>query len=321
MAMPPTIAQRMIFATPVLHYIGDTLAYLRLNFVNEQDRYFGEPLKVLLKDLVIPVRSYLMEPSFRDRFHLAGVGIAFIPKNELDAAITKREPPLMIHIQFANKVSADSAVVLLRRDHIQWLAAEERFYGEGIIQGMVLPDYSRRHLSVPLLRADTTGYLYIDRFSTLMQGKDDGQKGSAAGAHYPDDIDAFIAALHNDAAKFETVTVQSKIIVMDAGGPPSGNLLRPLSLDIGQVKKRYPNLLLMGKLVRQLDDEERDYYADLLLYSLVGMSTTDFPKWCTRQKWLGRSLDTGLSYKKLDIRMWRAYMGMLGRGIGQGSNF
>ena len=87
------------------------------------------------------------------------------------------------------------------------------------------------------------------------------------------------------------------------------------------VKKHYPMLLLISKLVQRLDDEERDYYADLLLYSLVGVCRAAPMSFCSREKWLGRNPDNGLSYKKTDIRMWRDYLDGLYWGIERGSIF
>jgi hypothetical protein len=80
-------------------------------------------------------------------------------------------------------------------------------------------------------------------------------------------------------------------------------------------------LPLISKLVQRLDDNERDYYADLLLYSLTGMSCTDFSSWAGREKWLGRNPDNAMSHKKTDIRMWHAYLDALYWGIGCGSIF
>lgn len=314
------VSQRTCSDIPLLHYIGDTLAYVKTNFIDQKDRYVGKPFTVLLKDMQIPVGSYLIAPGWSDYKHFKQLIFSFYPAGEMSSRITNDKKPLIICIEFERKLLQDSAMVLRKQGHGAWRPEEERFYGRSILKDIVLTDYSRHRPHMPLLRVDTTGYVYHDLGpSFVMQGKADAGVGGPVA--YPADIDAFLEGLHNDAAKFKLVLVMDKVIYTDGGGKPSGNLLQPVSLNMSTVKKNYPAVLLISKLVQRLGDDERDYYADLLLYSLIGVGCGDFQSWSTREKWLSRNPDNTLSHKKTDLQMWRGALDLLYWGIECGSNF
>jgi hypothetical protein len=57
-----------------------------------------------------------------------------------------------------------------------------------------------------------------------------------------------------------------------------------------------------------LNDSARDWYADLLLYNLTGMSTMNIVGCDTRIDWIGIKRSAGISYKEVDVEIWRKYL-------------
>src|SRR5579863_4592166 len=106
-------------------------------------------------------------------------------------------------------------------------------------------------------------------------------------------IDSFISTLHNIKAESTIAMVLPKRTA-DGGKVYFSTPERVLTNSSGrsvrtsQLKKEYNKYLLISKLIQSLDDSERDWYADLLLYNLnlPDISTSNILGCDNRQKWL-----------------------------------
>lgn len=130
-------------------------------------------------------------------------------------------------------------------------------------------------------------------------------------------IDSFLLTLHNKDVRFAIAIVEPKQWFDSATGKFNHSTLQPQvwSVNLYWISENFPKYLLVQKLVKLLDDTARDWYANLLLFSLTGaqipVNSTGFRffKIDTREKWLQRSSEnTEITYKEMDAVMWRNYL-------------
>src|SRR5450631_1051942 len=78
-------------------------------------------------------------------------------------------------------------------------------------------------------------------------------------------IDSFVNTLHNkDVTSVLESVAPEKTFDSLTGKFYSHSIERVLtSIDVSKLRKAYPKYLIVEKLVRLLDDSERDWYADL----------------------------------------------------------
>jgi hypothetical protein len=113
---------------PLEHFNGDTLAYVKANFVQNKDRYLHKPLSVLLTDLGVPVVSYFPGGQFIDPAHFSDIMVSFYPRGELHRRIAKHQKPLIIRLAFDSSMNRDSAMTVYKLGHGDWEDADRRFY-------------------------------------------------------------------------------------------------------------------------------------------------------------------------------------------------
>src|ERR1700761_6346134 len=98
-------------------------------------------------------------------------------------------------------------------------------------------------------------------------------------------IDSFINTLHNADAKSVIAWVAPRK-TFDSGRIYGQTAERVVtSIKVIPIMKAFPKYLLISKLFQSLDDPERDWYVDLLLYSLTGKSTKNIFGCSTREQW------------------------------------
>jgi hypothetical protein len=85
------------------------------------------------------------------------------------------------------------------------------------------------------------------------------------------------------------------------------------STNLLKIQKTYPKYLMIGKLVQLLDDSNRDWYANLLLYSLTNKSSSNIIGCSSRGDWLKIKTNTKYTYKQIDLEIWHKYFSGLSR--------
>jgi hypothetical protein len=121
-------------------------------------------------------------------------------------------------------------------------------------------------------------------------------------------VDSFINTLHNQDVRSELAFVAPKK-TFDSGKVYAHTVERVLtSANLGQIRKAFPKYLLVQKLVEALNDPERDWYADLLLYDLTLVPAFNIFGCDTRDKWLTIDREGIFTYKEEDMQFWRIYL-------------
>ena len=121
-------------------------------------------------------------------------------------------------------------------------------------------------------------------------------------------VDSFINTLHNVNAK-SVVAWVAPAKRPDSTKIYGSSVERILTnVHIREIKKVYPKYALIRKLIECLDDSDRDWYADLLLYSLADTSSMNIIPCNTRDQWLKTSLTLHVTHKAVDVEMWHKYL-------------
>ena len=124
--------------------------------------------------------------------------------------------------------------------------------------------------------------------------------------------DRFLQTLHNKDADLIVEFVAPEKLFNNKGKFQPFTIKRILtSVDVDLVQKHYPKYLLIEKLMQLLNDPERDWYANLLLYNLTEKCPSEpcvnTLRVNTRTAWLKAMPDGMRTYKAGDVEMWKKY--------------
>ena len=127
---------------PSLESLGnDSLKYVKLNFIDKKDKYIGQPFNVLLRDLQIEIKSYLIGVNMKKRNEAPDASFSFLDDETLTTKIINNEQPLLIHVRWERPLSMEFAVELARKTNRKWTKEVEKYYGKQIIKDLLLTDY------------------------------------------------------------------------------------------------------------------------------------------------------------------------------------
>ncbi len=84
---------------------NDTLKYIKESIIDQNQRYNGQPLEVLLNDLPHSINSYGHTPSFRPADVLKGTTLYFYNYSEIQNRIAKKINPLVIVIVWKKPIT------------------------------------------------------------------------------------------------------------------------------------------------------------------------------------------------------------------------
>jgi len=131
-------------------------------------------------------------------------------------------------------------------------------------------------------------------------------------------IDSFVLTLHNKDLKFIVglILPNNKIDKSNGRNRPQYLGWFVTSLDFLDIEKRFQKYPFVKRLVEALDDPERDWSANLILFSIIQdqfMASAVRPLLIdSKEKWLMRSSEsTPVTNKEMDVVMWRNYLSRL----------
>lgn len=118
--------------------VADTAGFVK-NIVAQKSRYLNQELGVLLKDLDIPVKSYLPMYNTMDKDHVPGIIIAFDDRKttqwKMDQDDQSKQPSVL-HVTWVKPVPAATYNELRQKSMANgnWNKVEEEFYAKQIIK-------------------------------------------------------------------------------------------------------------------------------------------------------------------------------------------
>jgi len=80
---------------------------------------------------------------------------------------------------------------------------------------------------------------------------------------------------------------------------------RLTSVNVYTLEKTYSRKMMIKRLLPLLNDPDRDWYANLLLYALTGRSTLPIVNIDNRDKWIAPVKGSTRSRKDEDVAMWQ----------------
>ena len=118
---------------PLIEFKGDTLKYVRYNFIKNKQKYIGKDLNTLLKDVEIPIKSYMNTDSFIDPTIMVGVILNFYSFKE--ASLRKEGPnkPVNIIIRWSPPLPRNIVDNLFKISKTEWTEAVSKYFGKQII--------------------------------------------------------------------------------------------------------------------------------------------------------------------------------------------
>ncbi len=127
-----------------------------------------------------------------------------------------------------------------------------------------------------------------------------------------DNMDNFLKTLHNKDVSL-TIELVAPEKAFDKNGKFQPSVIERIltSVNVNLLQNTCPKYLLIQKLIKLLDDPEKDWYANLLLYNLTGklpsISSENILRINTRIAWLRPMADGGYTCKSSDVKMWKKY--------------
>ncbi|MBD0726714.1 hypothetical protein B6A10_16205 [Flavobacterium sp. L1I52] len=119
---------------------NDTLAYVRTSIINRKSEYIGKELNVLLNDLELPIKRYLIGSS-----HTRGISpditFEFYPDNVINLKEKNRIDPVILNIVWKTPLPKDIVLPMKIKNKNLWTNEEQEYYGKQIIKDIVLTNY------------------------------------------------------------------------------------------------------------------------------------------------------------------------------------
>lgn len=114
--------------------VRDSVVYIDSIMNNNKSKYINKPLKVLLDDLLINVKSYSSAPI--NKVESRGIMISFDDWNTTFKKVERTHGlnnPIRLFIQWQKPISRATVEQQLKRAAGEWGQAEEAFYSELIV--------------------------------------------------------------------------------------------------------------------------------------------------------------------------------------------
>ena len=119
---------------------NDTLAYMRTSIIDRKSEYIGKELNVLLNDLELPIKRYLIGTSRKVGIS-HGITFEFYPNNVVNLKINSKIDPVILNIYWETPLSTDIIFPMKIKNQNIWTNEEKEYYGKQIIKDIGLTDY------------------------------------------------------------------------------------------------------------------------------------------------------------------------------------
>ncbi len=134
---------------PLQQFNGDTVAYLKENFIQNKQQYIHNKLDSLLKNLGIPVISYDYHIQFSDHRYSAGISFSFYSGNQF-TIMAAAQKQLVITVLWDIPVLMDSAIFFGEKSNSSWLKGDRDYYKNKTIKDILLSYHPFPKQTVPL---------------------------------------------------------------------------------------------------------------------------------------------------------------------------
>lgn len=117
---------------------GDTLNYIRENFISKKKFYENKPLSILLKNVELPITSH--NPTFGNPPNVEqvmGIHLRFDTEVTELSKFNKKKTPNSLLILLKQPINYKEAVSILKKNGRNWTNDSQDFYGKFTIEDIM----------------------------------------------------------------------------------------------------------------------------------------------------------------------------------------
>lgn len=125
------------------YFHGDTLSYVQHNFIDNKQKYVGKALNAMLKDIEIPIVSYLEGVSMENNFIVTHIYLQFNTQDQNNHRIFSAHNPVDIIITWPEPLSKESVDSLHEKTHGLWNKAAREYFGPKITADVLTTKWTK----------------------------------------------------------------------------------------------------------------------------------------------------------------------------------
>lgn len=131
---------------PLSEFKGDTLEYLKINFIDNKGKYLGKDLNHLLRDCEIPVKSYLVEYDENNYNYIYSIDLSFYSHKSTMSKIGYHLKTQRIIVVWKPALPSDSVQFLIHHGFglikseldFDWTKNTLKYFGNKKINDLIL---------------------------------------------------------------------------------------------------------------------------------------------------------------------------------------
>lgn len=122
---------------------SDTLGYIQKNFIDNKQKYTGKDLNTLLRDLEIPVKSYLWDISYETPSLTPSISLHFHSRDQVSKKLDRPDKPFNLIIIWKPGLPQDTVLKMVRANKSTWTKTEADYFGKQIIGDILTTKYEK----------------------------------------------------------------------------------------------------------------------------------------------------------------------------------
>ncbi len=141
----PTVSKPIIVNVDTLNpekMRNDTIRYLQTEVVNKKQKYIGQPVELLLKDLKYEVKYYIVSTTMNvdpKKEIVRGLTVIFHSQKEYYQLEDRYDDARVLTISLKTTITYDEVMPLLNKYNGNWSQEIREYYGKQIVSDVVVP--------------------------------------------------------------------------------------------------------------------------------------------------------------------------------------
>jgi hypothetical protein len=123
------------------NFKGDTLGYVQHNFLDNKQMYAGKDLNTLLKDVEIPVKSFIPVLNELDNKSCSAIHLFFHSVAQDRAMMSSPQKPVDLIIIWSAPLLFDSVYFMWKKNDGEWTDVNRKYFGKHIVKDIMTTKY------------------------------------------------------------------------------------------------------------------------------------------------------------------------------------
>jgi hypothetical protein len=120
---------------------GDSLVYIKENFLEKKEQYIGKEFSVFLDHLEIPIKRYTTAIGYPPNSNYSHISIQFYKYEERESLIKKKKNPMILTITWENPISPEAIEPVMIKSQSNWTPEVDAFFRKQKIKNIQMVDY------------------------------------------------------------------------------------------------------------------------------------------------------------------------------------